>query len=615
MIVPIRHNIEQSKDMLHNEVKTYLENLQQAQKFDAPVEHSIAQKIKEILEEDPKYQPTDEDRAEQMAFDFMENYPNNDTGWKTDNGRLMYYGPMFVLPDDKNQMREYPSITRVNKETLEYWGKRAEESTHPILSSRYADLIVDFSHEILGEEANINFYQIAIDSNVEICEKSLIPFPHNMTKARRALKLSDYKHDSSRINQVKDTIIKLGNEPGCKDFAFELLLIDFPKQIVFSREEKENLIKETEKFLEEIKQNPHIAERYVSLLAEYYAKEKDENNLMRVLNILEKSLKEHSQLNSEALLTMNAYNQIQEIYRHYANRFNEAKKASERISKEFGQLDLDIDKYLQDISVEIKIEQEDIDKNINSIFGAKRNNELETIMGKIALRFLPQKDNIKKSLSDISSKYPLQFLCSQQIISDENIPIANLGSLEDDYDNHLQNHTKQYILPNYFFLPPIIDELKKHFSKQAITKYFCKAYLFRDKERKYIERAISTYWENDYLVFSSLLVPLIESSIRRLIGICGGSTLERNRTKGYDYIPLHHLLENNESILSKVFSEIGDDLSFYLRFVLTKKLGMNLRNNFAHGIGLKDFFSRNVSDTLFHILICLSLVAKKEDNQ
>ena len=595
--------------MLHNKVKTYLENLQQAQKFDAPVEHSIAQKIKEILEEDPKYQPTNEDRAEQMAFDFMENYPNNDTGWGT------YYGPMFVLPDDQNQMREYPSIRRVDEKVLGYWRGRAEESAHPILSSRYADLIVDFFSKILEKKADDNFYQIVIDSNVEICEKSLIPSPHDMIKARRALELANYKHDQLRINQVKNTIIKLGNEPGCKDFAFELLLVDFPKQIVFSKDEKENLIKETEEYLEEIKQNPHIAERYVSLLAEYYAKEKDEDNLMHVLDIFEKSLKKHSQLSSEALLTMNAYNQIQGIYRHYADRFNEAKKASERISKELGQLDLDIDKSLKSISVEIKIEQEDIDKYINFIFGKKKNNELETVLGKIALRFLPKKDNIEKSLSDTFSKYPLQFLCSQKIISDENIPIANLGSLDEDYDNHLHNHAKQYLLPNYFLLPSVIDELKKRFPKQAITEYFYKAYLFRDEKEKYINRAISGYWENDYLVSSSLIIPLIERNIRKLIYACGGSILRPNRIKGYDHIPLHTLLENNENIFSKVFSEIGYDISFYFRFILTKKLGMNLRNNFAHGIGLKDFFSRNVSDILFHILICLSLVTKKEDNE
>ncbi|MHC1604882.1 MAG: hypothetical protein ACXQTP_02805 [Candidatus Methanofastidiosia archaeon] len=40
---------------------------------------------------------------------------------------------------------------------------------------------------------------------------------------------------------------------------------------------------------------------------------------------------------------------------------------------------------------------------------------------------------------------------------------------------------------------------------------------------------------------------------------------------------------------------------------------MNLRNDFAHGFGKKKFFGRDASDRLFHILICLSIVRKKEE--
>ena len=574
--------------MLNSKIKTYLENLRQEQKFDVPVEYSIAQKIEKIIQNDPEHEPTEEDRAEQIAFKFMEDCRNHNTGEGT------YYEPMFILPDNQ-------------KNVLEYWGKRAEESASPILSSRYADLIVDFSPKILKKRADTHFYQIVIDSNVQICEKSLVPFPKNITKARRALKLALDKYDQPRINKVKNAIIKLGNEQGCKDFAFKPLLLDFPKRTILNEEEKENLIKETEEYLEEIKQNPHIAEHCVSCLAKYYAKEKDEKNLMRVLNILEDSLKMHSQLNSKALLTMSVYDKIQEMYRHYAKEFNEAKEASERISREFGRLDLDIKKSLKRKSVKININQADIDKLINSTFGKKGNNELEIIMGKIALRFLLRENNI-----DISSESILKFLCNQHIISDENIPIAKLDSPKGDHDDHLQNHAKQHILRNYFFLSSVIDELKKRFSEQVVVEYFCKADLFRDKEEKYIERAISGYWENDYLVSSHLFIPLIESTMR---GLSEGLPTKLNPKKGYDYISLYALLKENENIRLKVFSEESgyDDLSFYFRCVLTGTPGMNLRNNLAHGIGLRNFFRRDISDILFHVLICLSLVIKKED--
>lgn len=54
-------------------------------------------------------------------------------------------------------------------------------------------------------------------------------------------------------------------------------------------------------------------------------------------------------------------------------------------------------------------------------------------------------------------------------------------------------------------------------------------------------------------------------------------------------------------------------MPFYFRLVLTEKLGMNLRNNFAHGLEKSTFFSREASDRLFHILLCLSLVKENKE--
>ena len=71
-------------------------------------------------------------------------------------------------------------------------------------------------------------------------------------------------------------------------------------------------------------------------------------------------------------------------------------------------------------------------------------------------------------------------------------------------------------------------------------------------------------------------------------------------------------IEKNKNVRLKVFSEeIGDDdISFYFCCVLTGNI-MNFRNKLAHGIELRNFSSGYISDILFHVLICLSLVAKR----
>ncbi len=599
--------------MLNSELKKYLESLEQELKALESFhgEHDIAKKIKDILKKEEKYEPTKEDIAEQMAFDFMADYTNDNSGWGT------YHGPMFVMPNKDGQMVEYPSIRRVDQEMLEYWAKRAKESKNPILSSRYADLVVDFSLKILSKNAGIDLFQIVIDSNIIICEKSLAEPLDCKTKIERALILSIQINDQTRISKTKDTLLKLekdiavDDKPGLWGFSFKWLLLDFAKKITLEDKEKNELINDLEEKLTRVANNPWLAENAVSLLAEYYASEKDEKNLMRVLGVLEESLKTDARSNSDALLKTHAYEQIHEIYRKYASRFTEAEKANKRLSQEIGQLDLDWNKSLKEISVETKIKQEDIENFLKGIFGENNNDKLEMIMAKIAVSHLPKKDAVKKQLDDVSGKHPIQFLCTKQIISEDGVPIAKLSTLDEDYDNNFQSYALQYIQFGSFFLSITMDELRKQFSKEKVLEYFEKSVIFENENKEYLKRAISAYWDEDYLVSSHLLNPLIESGIRELIKICGGLVLKPNGLNGYDNVLLAGLLKNDQ-IFQNVFSKSGHNVLFYFRLVLTEKLGMNLRNDFAHGLGKKKFFGRDASDRLFHILIWLSVVKKNE---
>jgi hypothetical protein len=61
-------------------------------------------------------------------------------------------------------------------------------------------------------------------------------------------------------------------------------------------------------------------------------------------------------------------------------------------------------------------------------------------------------------------------------------------------------------------------------------------------------------------------------------------------------------------LVKAVFKTMGGDIEYYLRVLLTERIGWNLRNNFAHGINKKLFESEDVANRLVHVLICLSLV-------
>ena len=602
--------------MLNDEIKIYLENLDREQEAltSCHGEYAIANKIRNILKKDANYKPTIEDIAEQAAFDFWNAYSND---WGT------YYGPLSIWENQEGQRVAYPDIKEVNEEILKYWAKRAKESKYPILSSRYADLVVDFSPKVINEDADVDLFQIVIDSNIAICKRSLVRPLDCEKKIERALALAVQINNQGKIAKVKETIINLEEKTVSWSFAFKLLIFDFRKKITLAEAEKMKLVKALEDRLERVKTNVWWAEKAVLLLAEYYANEKDEDNLMRVLDVLEKSLKTDHRINSDALLKVHAYEKIHEIYQKYRDKgFSKATDASKRISQEMGQLDLDLNKSLKEISVTTEVEQKDIDAFLKAIFGDKEQSELEVIIARIAINFLPKKEALENELKDISEKHPMQFLSTTKIISGDRMPIATLSPLKEDHDNHLQHYASQYIQFASFSLALASDELKKRISKQNITEYFRNSMLFENEDKEYLERAISAYWDNDYLASSHLFSPLIESAIRELVKSFGGTVLKPNSLGGYGYLTLGSLLKELGNIIEKVSSEMDQNvvfhfrnMIFYFRLVLTEQLGMNLRNDFAHGFGKRKFFTRDVSDRLFHVMACLASGKKREENK
>ncbi len=305
---------------LHSEIADYLKEIDQekANIQEYSYGNKISEKIKAILNKNSGYEASQEDLAEMMAFDYMQDYKNN--SWNT------YYGPMFTGRDKNGQIVEYPSLSKVDQVILNYWASRSEVSKNPILISRYADLVVDFSPVIVGKGAAFELIKKVINSNIEICKNLMIHPIDCKTKIKRALNLAIGLNNQDQINKVKEAIIDLEKKVASDDkaglwgFSFRWLLLDFSKKIVLNQVEESKLVNEMEDRLSRVEKDIWLTEHAVVILAQYYAKKNDESNLVRVLGILEKSLKEDDRSNSEPLLKTHAYEKIQEIYQQYSDK-------------------------------------------------------------------------------------------------------------------------------------------------------------------------------------------------------------------------------------------------------------------------------------------------------
>lgn len=563
-------------------------------------EHKISEKIKSFMKEKFKQNPPEVLLWEQMAFDFTENYPDDKSGWGT------YFGPMFVLSNKEGKMVEYPNLQRVTPETLSYWEKRARETKNPLLKGRYSNLVWDFSERIKEEKPHYSIAQFFVDSVIEIAERDLHEYEVDVIKKlKRALTLALTINDEERINKLKNTIISYeekiaeDDKPGLWGFSYELLVKN--KKIHLIQKEEQRIIKDLEDRLEKLlKGNDHwSAKNATMLLADYYKNKessKAKNILLEYGDMVQRVAEQASPLVGVTWL--------QELYHIYL-QYGLKEEANKLLIKIKG-ISKNIPSEMKTIEESVEIPEEEIEKFINSLIDG----DFKTACQRIAIYYIPKKDEVRKQLKDLSQKAPISFLITRIIVDDEGREIAAVGTLEEDIDGHTVLQISQNMQFGSFFLRKTINKFinKFNINTEDIVNYLYECPIFDERRKKLFEIGIEAYLNSQFEIALHILIPQVESAVRNLSEAIGLPILKLSRSGGFNYRTLDELLRDVHII--KVF---GEDFSLYLRALFTDPRGWNLRNNVCHGISHIETFNQNTADRVLHALLCLALVKEKGD--
>jgi len=586
---------------MNKEIGEFLEQLESI--LEALSEHEISEKIRLFIKEKFDQNPPQILIWEQMAFDFTENYTDDKSGWGT------YFGPMFVLPNKEGKLVEYPSIQKLTPENISYWEKRAKKSKYPIFKARYSNLVWDFSEKVKGEKPHYSIAQTFIDSVIEIAERDLHKYEVSVIKKlEHALSLALSINDGKRVNKLIDTILNYeekvaeDDKPGLWGFSYELLFknkkvrlsLDIEQKIINKLEERfERLLKSTNHF---------AAERAAILLVDYHSrhgnKTKVEYILLKLGGLIQKRAEKTSALVGSAWLE-NLYH----LYLQYGLK-DEAEKVLNKIRK----LGQKVNSEMKKIETSVEIPKEKIQEYIDWL----TDGNLKTVLAKIAVNYIPKKEEVIKQLQDLSKKAPISFLFSRRIIDDKGRVIATVGSLEDDINGHIVLQISQNMQISSFFLRETLNALIKKFnlSTDEIVNYLYESPIFEERRKEFFIQGIDAFLNGDCLVSLHILIPQIEALIRNLAEKVGVSILKPSRSGGFFYRTLDELLRE-ESII-KVLDE---DMCLYLRVLLTDPRGWNLRNDVTHGISKPKGFNQITADRIFHVLLCLALIKEQEDKK
>jgi hypothetical protein len=550
-------------------------------------------------------EPCQEWIYEIMAFSFYENAANHNSGWGT------YFGPMMTAPEKDGRMMESPSIQRVNAKVISYWTQRFQSTSNSLMQARYAGLVYDFTQKVTGEKPH-HYHSVATtycqallkvakernhDNEVDIIQK-----------LERALFIATSFKKQELITTAKEIILDYerfiaeDSKPNLWGFSFDLLIDN--KKVVLSTDEEKGVIECLEDRLNRLKDGePWICKKAAERLARYYRSKGLQEECSRVVRTLGKSF-ESASSSADSLTASSLLEHMHQVY----TQFNFVDDA-ERLLKIIRELGAGVRNEMKAISDEIKISLDEIEVYVEQILDGN----LDETLTRIAINYIPRRNEIEKQLYDRSRIDPISIVLSNRIIDEQGRFVATVGSLEEELDGNVVIQTSRNLDVSAISLNAVLDQAIKKFSidSDKLVNYLFHSPVFDTLQRDFLLKGIQNYFEKDFIVATHLLIPQIEATVRKLVEISGGTVLKpAKQGGGFQLITLGDLLRSEQ--IKQALGELGEDASLYFQVVLTDQRGWNIPNDICHGISLQHKCSQFVVERLIHILLVLGLLRYKQ---
>lgn len=545
---------------------------------------------------------------EQLAFRLQPQHGENPWG-------NYHYGPQFTFRAANGAPVYSPAFTEVTKEAVEYWNDRISECNNPLLKLRYATLVWDFQPSICHKQNNGNLYNIIVDAALDVCNGDYFKHPVlTVNMLEWLFAFTRNREDSfAKVKTAYADFEKRHSVDGAIRYWASRFQIMLDNKKCFSEEEKEKLVAEHEARLsrlanpgEDLPLNPWTVKAQACLLADYYTSKTEKEEVKRVLAVMEKSFHDYKGAMA-GMQYAGILENIQHLYRHY-NLDSEAKRMMVDVQNAYQEAlaEMQPQKFEFEIPEEVK-------KQADLMFGKGAERD-QARWDNFTLYFIPLKNEEEKSLKELAQKFPFRYMMGSHFLDAKGRPMAEVGSLESDFDGNLALHVVENMNLKFHFLSMAILEMldcEAISVDKIMNNRIIPCPIFEEDRYDIIREALQCFMDEKYVLFSHLIIPQLENAICNLVEMSGMSALKISRKgKGYQLKTLDDLLR-----MQPVIDALTEDGAYYLRLVLTNQLGLNLRNLMCHGIATPQHFGYNAAAWLLHVLFMLSAIRENGCHQ
>lgn len=483
------------------------------------------------------------------------------------------------------------SNNHFSREEILYFESRLTDSLNVFLKSRYADFLFEYGQGICSK----NKYEIGTKLVECMIETAELHFHKDnpimcLEDLARAVFVSLQLKNRHMIVQCNDFLFEVLNKLEGRELRWVLEIAELIRQIVLSSLESSVDNDQRQVVLSKLEQartyywdnkEHHLHRSVCEELIEWgKAIKMDKSLTLNYLKEIGASFEaeaEHQQGRTEQSELVKA-TFLEKALHHYMNygfsdTFDDLKK---RIKSSYEQAVANGEFITASSS--INIPQEDIDKEIQPYLNVTLEQAISNIASEVS--FIPNISRIEQNTKKQMQAYSLSDLFGKSVVADGKKIFQTVG----DNDTYKINFNKNYILEMQIMasiiMVPLFEKLmdKGLVASHILDKLLSWGYIDVENE-SIIKVGFERFFEKDYISSMHILVPQLESVVRKFFGKIGFATTVIKKGTVQQEQTFNEFLERKD-----IKEAIPKEIHKYLVMLLVEQTGSNLRNKIAHGL-------------------------------
>lgn len=549
-------------------------------------------------------------QAEILGFRFVPTREDDRGPWDS------YFGPIFSGQSADGAMVHIPDAQAIGREVIEYWKERSEQTPHPAMQARYADLAMEIGriwNRNHRSEAPIDLprslAQRSIDARLKTVDAGLTGDEHHAWEfLDRALDLALFIHDAERIERAKGYAYEQGRRQraaGESGYWWRLdNIVGDRKGLTLTEPERSELIAWIDEALtthsdinDPERFDPHQAQDAADRLRRWHDK------LGRPHLGIEAIKKAGAAFEAIAAKTnaLTATAWLQDL----SARYRQAQLTSDaaRVDAAIKARSAEAEESMTTHEVKIDIPKEEMDRWLDAML----QDSLELSLGRIAAHMMASEDRLRKMVEDSAANAPLHAHIDMSIMGANGFTRATIGSVKDDMPGRILNMAATLIGYTAPWLNMVLERARAQWALDAdkLLAWLTQSPLFPPSAHGLLKEGIDAWFAEDYVKAAHVLVPQVEAALREWLSALGESPMARDpRAGGFKVIGLGDVLR------SESFKEqVHPTLVHHFRAFYTEAKGLNLRNQLAHGLARSETLHRGTANWVIHSLLALRVFA------